>query len=229
VSQSGPLDRSWERWLKGSDTYLRITFDPVTASEDHSVMFITPTHPLARQAARAFDSSTALSCSVSVKSAAVAPGRHPFAIYRWRVMGLVESFTFQPICESEEHAEALLQLLEGAVACQDPMMMTADEEACLEERHYRLWLRSRAEHVESAVRSAEMRLASLTVSHSARVALLEEQRDQISDAGIRRMKEGQIGAANRDYERRKSELERVAGAAEIVSEVAVLGVLHVNR
>ncbi len=229
VSQSGTVDRSWERWLKGSDPYLRITFDPATADEDRSTMFVTPTHPLARQAAKSLSPSGTLSCSVSTKSSSVAPGRYPFAIYRWRILGATESFAFQPVCESEEHAQALLALLEGAIGTQDASPITAAEEEHLETIHYRAWISRRSEHIESETCSAEARLASLKASHHARVALVEEQRDQATDARIRRMKEGQIEAAHRDFERRRSELERVAGQAEIVAEAAVLGVLHVEN
>ena len=229
VSQFGAVDRSWERWLKGSDPYLRVTFDPATADEDRSATFVTPTHPLARQAAKSLDPSATLSCSVSAKSSTVAPGRYPFAIYRWKILGVTESFAFQPVCEGEEHAKALLGLLEDAVATQDTSAMTAAEAERLEAIHYRVWMSSRGEHIESVTRSAEVRLASLKASHQARVALLEEQRDQATDARIRRMKEGQLEAANRDYERRRSDLERVAGQAEIVAEAAVLGVLYVEN
>jgi ATP-dependent helicase HepA len=229
VSQFGAVDRSWERWLKGSDSYLRVTFDPATADEDRSATFVTPTHPLARQAARSLDPSATLSCSMLAKSSTVAPGRYPFAIYRWKVLGVTESFAFQPVCESEEHAKALLGLLEGAIATQDTPAIAAAEEERLEAIHYRVWMSSRGEHIESVTRSAEVRLASLKASHGARVALLEEQRDQATDARIRRMKEGQLEAANRDYERRRSELDRVAGQAEIVAEAAVLGVLYVDN
>ena len=229
VSQLGAVDRSWERWLKGSDPYLRITFDPATADEDRSATFVTPTHPLARQAAKSLDPSATLSCSVLAKSSTVATGRYPFAIYRWKILGVTESFAFQPVCESEEHAKALLGLLEGAFAAQDASAIAAAEEERLEAIHYRVWMSSRGEHIESVTRSAEVRLASLKASHQARVALLEEQRDQATDARIRRMKEGQLEAANRDYERRRSELERVAGQAEIVAEAAVLGVLYVEN
>ena len=229
VSQFGAVDRSWERWLKGSDPYLRITFDPATADEDRSATFVTPTHPLARQAAKSLDPSATLSCSVLAKSSTVAPGRYPFAIYRWKILGVTESFAFQPVCESEEHAKALLGLLEDSIAAQDTSAITAAEEERLEAIHYRVWMSSRGEHIESVTRSAEVRLASLKASHEARVALLEEQRDQATDARIRRMKEGQLEAANRDYERRRSELERVAGQAEIVAEAAVLGVLMVEK
>lgn len=136
VSQFGAVDRSWERWLKGSDPYLRVTFEPATADEDRSATFVTPTHPLARQAAKSLDPSATLSCSVSAKSSTVAPGRYPFAIYRWKILGVTESFAFQPVCESEEHAKALLGLLEDAVATQDTSAMTAAEEERLEAIHY---------------------------------------------------------------------------------------------
>jgi uncharacterized protein YlxW (UPF0749 family) len=87
----------------------------------------------------------------------------------------------------------------------------------------------RAEHIESVIQSAEIRMASLNSSHQARVAQLEDQRDQATDARIIRMKEGQLEAANRDFERRSSDLNRVAGQAEIVAEAAVLGVLIVEN
>jgi hypothetical protein len=229
ISQRSAVDLSWERWLKGSDPYLRVTFDPATADEDRSTTFVTPTHPLARQAAKSLDSSATLSCSVSATSSTVTPGRYPFAIYRWKILGVKESFAFQPVCESEEHSRAILELLENAVTAEDATPMSAAEEDRLEAIHYRIWMSSRSEHIETVTRSAEIRLTSLKSSHQARVALLEEQCDQATDARIRRMKLGQIEAANRDFERRRSELEVVAGQAEIVAEVVVHGVLVVER
>jgi ATP-dependent helicase HepA len=228
VSQFGAADRSWERWLKGSDPYLRLTFDPMAAEGDWSATFVTPTHPLARQAARSLDPSATLSCSISAKSSTVAPGRYPFAIYRWKFLGVTESFAFQPICESEEHAKALLTLLEDATATEAISALTVAEEERLESVHYRVWLCARGEHIETVSQSAELRLASLRASHQARIALLEEQRNQATDVRLRRMKEGQFEAANRDYERRRSELERVAGQADIVADAAVLGILCVG-
>ncbi len=228
VSQAGALDRSWERWLKGNDPNLRVTFDPATADEDRSVTFLTPTHPLARQAAKSLAPSVTLSCSVLAKSSDITPGRYPFAIYRWKILGVTESFAFQPVCEREELAKLLLELLEGAATTKDASMIVDAEEDRLEAMHYRLWMSSRCEHIESVTRSAEVRLASLQASHDARLALLEEQRDQASDTRIRRMKEGQIDAANRDYERRRSDLQRVAAQAEIVTEPAVIGVIYIK-
>jgi hypothetical protein len=191
-------------------------------------MFVTPTHPLARQAAKKSEPLATLACAVSAKSTIVASGRYPFAIYRWKVMGVRESFAFQPVCESEEHSKALLELLEGATAARSAAAITVAEEEQLEAMHYRVWVSRRGEHIESVTQSVEIKMASLNASHQARLAMLEDQRDQATDARIRRMKEGQLEAANRDFERRSSELNQVVGRAEIVAEAAVLGVLIVE-
>lgn len=226
--QSASVDREWERWLKGSDPNLRVTFDPATADEDRSLTFITPTHPLARQAAKSLEPSATLSCQLKVKSSAVGEGRYPFAIYRWKILGVTDSFVFQPVCESEDLAVALLELIENAVAIADASTIGVAEEERLEAIHYRIWAGGRSEHIESVTRSSAIRLASLNASHGARISLLEEQRDQATDARIRRMKEGQIDAADRDYQRRRMELEGVVGRADIVAEAVVLGVLYIE-
>lgn len=228
VSQLGVLDRTWERWLKGNDPYLRLTFDSAAADEDRSSTFITPTHPLVRQAAKIYEPSSTLACAVLAKSSNVATGRYPFAIYRWKVMGITESFTFQPVCESEEISKVLLELLESAITAKDATTISVAEEERLEAFHYREWMSQRGELIESVTQSAEVRMKSLKASHQARVNLLEEQLDQASDARIRRMKEGQLEAANRDFGRRLEELSKVASHAEIVTETAVLGVLYVE-
>ena len=144
-------------------------------------------------------------------------------------MGVTESLVFQPVCDSGDHAKALLELLENSTATQDTIAMTAIEEERLEAIHYQTWISCRADHIESVTQSGKVRKASLKASHQARVALLEEQIVQATDARIRRMKESQLEAANRDFERRSQELERVSGQAEIVAEVAVVGVLVVEN
>ena len=228
ISQIGATDRSWERWLKGSDSNLRMTFDSIVADEDRSITFITPTHPLARQAARALEPTSKLTCALSTKSTRIKTGRYPFAIYRWRVMGVTESFVFQPICEIEDNSKFILELLENSITDLKATPLTLDEENFLENLHYKVWLSQRSTHIESVTQSAEIRVISLRSSHSARIALLEEQRNNATDARIRRMKEGQIDSADRDYERRIKELESVSNKAEIVAEAVIYGVISVD-
>lgn len=224
----GTVSQAWEHWLKGSDPYLTITFDPSSADERRDVVFITPTHPLARQAAQAIEPSVPLICDMSIESNNVPPGRYPYAIYRWRKLGLKEDFTFQPICVQPEIALHMLHLLESAHYRVSTSPITMEEERDLEKVHYHLWSNARAEHIEEIADVARSRMTSLATSHTARLALLEEQRDAATDARIRRMRESQIETAKRDFEWRADTLKKSAEQCDIIAEAVAFGVLVVE-
>ena len=228
LNLTGATAQTWQRWLKGNDPYLTLTFDAATAADRRDIVFITPAHPLARQAAQATEPATPLIGNLMVTENNLPPGRHPYAIYRWRKLGLKEDFTFQPVCADATIAGHMLELLESAREGEIGQPITSDEEHTLEQSHYRLWSNARAEHIEQVGDVAQSRLASLDTTHAARVALLEEQRDTATDARIRRMRESQIEAANRDYERRAAELKQAAEQVDIIAEAVAFGTLTVK-
>lgn len=228
IDQGGATARAWERWLKSSDPYFTITFDPGTADERRDIAFMTPTHPLVRQAAKRLGPTGTLGAVVTVKANDVPQGRHPFAIYRWRKLGLKEDFAFQPVCEDPQLAAWLLDLFESATPAggEGP---TRDEQKRLETVHYAAWSDARANHIEQVSQSVGARLASLRVTHEARVALLEEQRDQANEDRIRRMRESQIDTARLDFERRSAELVEAPSRADVVAEPIAFGVLVIEK
>lgn len=228
IDVGGATARAWERWLKSSDPYFTITFDPATADERRDVAFITPTHPLVRQAAKKLSPTGTIGTVVKVKADDVSPGRYPYAIYRWRKLGLREDFAFQPVCEDLQVAARLLDLLEIATraAGDGP---TQNEQRRLETFHYAAWIDARANHIEQVSQAAGARLASLRITHEARVALLEEQRDQANEDRIRRMRESQIDTARLDFERRSANLVEAPSRADVVAEPIAFGVLVVNK
>jgi ATP-dependent helicase HepA len=99
---TGTRAQIWTRWLKGNDPYLALTFDPATAGERRDLEFITPTHPLARQAAQAMEPAAPLICNLTAPADGLPPGRRPYAVYRWRKTGLREDFAFQPVCAHQK-------------------------------------------------------------------------------------------------------------------------------
>lgn len=222
---TGATARNWERWLKGNDAYLTLTFDTATAADRRDIAFINPTHPLARQAAHAVAPEAPPVCILRAVTNMVAPGRYPYAIYRWQKLGLKEDFTFKPVCSNSALADHLLALLASAEVGETDSPLTIDEESALELVHYRLWSDARAEHVEQVEQHARTRQASLDTTHAARLTVLEEQRDANADSRIRRMRESQIEAARRDYERRAEELKMAPGQADVIAEAVAFGVL----
>ena len=144
LGASGPAVQHWERWLKGNDPYLTLTFDPKAAEERRDVAFITPVHPLARQAAVDLEPAAPLTCSMTTVSNSVPSGRYPFAIYRWRKLGMKEDFTFQSVCTDSNLASHILGLLETAEQANTTQPVTVEEERELEHAHYGLWTKTRA-------------------------------------------------------------------------------------
>lgn len=229
LNLTGTVAQGWERWLKGSDPNLTLTFDPATASERRDIVFITPIHPLARQAAQAIEPTGPLVCNMSVVTTEVPPGRYPYAIYRWRKLGLKEDFEFQTVWAVPGLSSRMLHLLESAEPDVTASSITVDEEKELEHVQYQLWNSARATHIEEVQEVARSRIASLKASHLARLGLLEEQRDAATDSRIRRMRESQIETANRDYERRNVELGRAAQRGDIIAEAVAFGVMIVEK
>lgn len=228
LNLTGTAAQTWTRWLKGNDPYLALTFDPSTADERRDLTFITPTHPLARQAAHAMEPAAPLVCNLTTQAEDLPKGRYPYAIYRWRKIGLREDFTFQPVCTHPELAGRMLELLETAQPVESADI-TLEEEQSLEQNHYHHWLDARAAHIEQVIQTSHSRLASLNTSHAARIALLEEQRDVATDIRIRRMREAQIETAQLDYERRADELRKGPDQADLIAEGVVFGVLVVEK
>jgi SNF2 family DNA or RNA helicase len=225
---TGTVAKAWERWLKGSDPYLTLTFDPAAADERRDVTFITPTHPLVKQAASAIEPMGTLVCNLSVTANELDPGRYPYAIYRWCRRGLKEDFAFKPIGINPQVTACLLPLFERAQHCRHATPITVDEERTIEDTHYHLWERARAEHIENIAEIVGSRISSLETTHAARIALLKEQRDNASDKRIHRMRDSQLETAKRDYARRLRELTTAAQQGDLIAEAVVVGVLIIE-
>ncbi|WP_198328182.1 SNF2-related protein [Methylovulum psychrotolerans] len=227
---SGETAQSWTRWLKGNNPYLEITFNQAAAAEQRELLFVTPNHPLAQQAARSIEPVTPLMCNLKASSNTLPQGQHPYAIYRWQKRGLKEDFTFQPIAATPELTAEMLALLESAQALEDDVpTITSEQEQELEKSHYQLWQDARAEHIEQVKQHARARLDSLTTTHKARIALLQEQRDANPSDKIQRMKNAQIDAAERDYRQHAGQLEEAAQQADILAEAVAVGVLIIEE
>lgn len=220
---------TWERWLKGSNPHLSLTFDQATAAEQPDLVFITPVHPLSKQAAQKTQPDAPLVSDLLVKTNRIASGRYTFSIYKWRKFGLKEDFVFQPVCNDAEVLSDLLVLLEKAVSCTATIPISEAEEAELEKVHYQAWSTARTQHTDEVVNLVKSRVGSLKTSHYARLALLQGQRDEATDSRIRRMRDSQIESANRDFENRISELEKAQEKGDILAEAVAFGVLVVEK
>ena len=99
----------------------------------------------------------------------------------------------------------------------------------LETLHQQLWTEARENHRQRTRELAAYRRESLSTSHNARIALLQEQRIQSNSENIQRMRQHQITNAEADYERRIQELKAAMVKADITAEPVAYGILEVER
>ena len=226
---SNPVSRRWEKWLRGADPLLAVTFDQETAAVDPNAVHLDILHPLVRQAAQHLQRSAAVQTYLAVSSKSVPPGAYAFALYQWRKVGVRAEDTLVAITENPKLDDAVLSMLEVAVDVHNGTPSDTGATVRLDERHHGLWRAARANHMAENRDLVQHREQSLTVSHKARRKLLEDQIDSATNEKIRRMKEGELARANRDYRRRIEELQRLADSADIHTSMVVEGMLEVTR
>ena len=225
--QSTTFHRQWETWLRGADQRLPITFDPSCAARHPGVTFVMPLHPLVKQAAAALDIRQPIMTALQARSESVPAGRYGFGIYQWQFRGIREDLVFMPIAQPEAVAQQIGRLLENAVDADVPAHIDAGERDALDAEHYRRWSDARSDHRRRTTELGRFRRESLSTSHRARMALLNEQLGQTDDTKIRRMRESQIATAEADYARRTEDLDAALDTADIVWAPVAYGTLTI--
>jgi len=229
-NKTSPVARDWERWLKGNDPNLAVTFDSDYAVADRTICLITPIHPLAVQAARAIGGASdgAPVVGIRVRTNSAAPGEYPFAIYQWQYHGIRKDVEFRPVTTEPALTGAFLRLMADAEEFEiTSSVITEEARKALENRHYEAWSDARAENIENTKRVAEFRRSSLETSHRARMALLDTQLAEARNDKIRTMRTAQRKNAEADYNRRVCEIEEASAKVDITTAIVGWGILQV--
>jgi SNF2 family DNA or RNA helicase len=228
--QSTSVYREWEIWLKGSSQHLPITFESDCAKQNPEAAFIMPLHPLVKQAAMSFDTRKRVITNLTVTSNEISTGRYEFAIYQWRFHGIKEDLVLKPIASNTLVTEHLGQLLEKAVDSSESLPEGLDTSIwdALDTQHYALWNEAKIAYRQKTREIAEYRRESLSTSHQARIALLQEQLSQATNEKIQKMRRSQIAAAEADYARRIQDLDIAVERADIVASPVAYGVMLVE-
>lgn len=220
--------RYWERWLKGSDPHLSITFEADCATQHPEAVFIMPTHLLVKQAANALNAEQEAVTVLKVRTNKVPLGRYEFAIYQWRFLGIREHLVLKPIALSEALTPHLNDLLERAEDGDTQENQAPIQKDALEKMHQHLWAEARDKHRGHTRALANHRRESLSTSHEKRVTLLEERITQANDPRIQLMRQSELDNANTDYRRRIQEFDEAMAKADVTAEPVAYGILEVE-
>ncbi len=222
-------DRQWERWLKGGSQHLSVTFDASCASENPHAIFLTPVHPLVKQAAQSMQTKEPVMTILETTDTTLHKGRYLFVFYRWLYRGIKEELKLRLICEDITMAPQLEELVKKAQNrhIDDKKKLPFDEWEALDKIHYQTWNEERKQHRLKVQELVSYRKESLTYSHQARVALLEEHLEKANDEKIRRMRQAQLDSAIADYERHMAELDKAEQQNDIQTQTVAYGMLYV--
>ena len=226
--ERSPLYREWEDWLKSAIPHLSITFDSECKRQHPEATFIVPTHPLVKQAAARLKIEPNVFAQLKVRTRHVPAGRYDFAIYQWQFHGIKGNLVLKPVSSSAALTPHLNKLLEKATDTRIRESDSPPEREALETAHQQLWAEAREEHQRRTRELANHRKKNLSTSHQKRIALLENQRDRVNDANIRRMRQSEIANAEADYNRRIQELDDAMTTADITAEAVAYGILEVE-
>lgn len=226
---SDPMHREWERWLKGNQPTLSVTFDQEVAAAEQKTIHLSIFHPLVRQAALFFDREAPQYCAIELSSHDLPVGKSPFAIYKWSKHGVRQDEQLVAVANHSGIEAAVLGAL--TTACDDPTRELPDQSVfdALEERHYVKWVEAQANHIETNRQLVQHRVQSLTASHKARIRVIEDQISATANDKIRLMRQGELARANADFERRKIDLERAAEGGDIRATPIVFGSLTITK
>jgi len=223
------IAREWEKWLKGAQPLLSVTFEQETAAENPKAVHLTVVHPLVRQSAGLLDLSQAKYCALAAQSEEVPLGAYHFALYRWTKYGIKPDDSLVAVANSPQAEEALLDLLQSAGDA--GVAELPDAAACdgLDVRHHAKWSEAQANHTAHNRELAEHRVQSLTASHRARCKVIEDQVARATNEKIRLMKESELARANADFNRRIEEFNLSAASGDIRATPVVFGTITVTK
>lgn len=222
-----PIWREWEKWLKGAQPTLPVTFDQEAAADNPKIVPLTVLHPLVRQAAHFLDIIEPKYFSFTARCTEVASGTYHFALYRWVKQGVKPDETLVAIAEEPHLDSILLELLRNAT--EPGIAPIPDVAACdaLDTGHHTKWAQAQANHIAENRELVEHRIQSLTVSHRARCNVLKDQVQRTTNEKIRLMKESELTRATADFDRRMNDLQQAANTGDIRATAIVFGTISI--
>lgn len=221
--------RKWENYLKGAEPLHKITFVSEAASKDHKAFFITPMHPLVKQAAKFFATTSVSHIHLEYYSSDLPEGTYPFAIYAWNYVGLHPMFKVVPVCENALVSAELTEILQEAETATTAVQVPTNTWEGLEGKHIALWQDEKQKYITEVQGTANFKLESITSNFRNRKRTLEQKiRDSFEDK-ITRMYQSELTTATENYQNKIAEINERTDRADIHTALVAHGIIEIKR
>lgn len=219
----------WESFLKGVEYMHPLTFASETASKERKAFFITPMHPLVKQAARYYAANEVSYIHLDYCSDDFPEGAYPFAIYGWSYVGLNPMFRVVPVCKNELIEKELTDILQEAETSPTHGQVDKSMWADLEGKHIELWRRERETYIAGIQSTANYKLESISSNYRNQRRTLEQMIGDSTKDASRRMNQGKLDSATERYQAKVSEINERASRADIHTALIVNGIIEIKR
>lgn len=221
--------RKWELYLKGSEPIHKITFVSEIASKERKAFFITPMHPLVKQAAKFFSQDKPRYLHLELFTADYPEGKYPFSIFAWSYMGIQPMFRVVPICSNLSVEADLVEILQTSTTTTKPINVEKTIWDSLEGRHIALWQKEKTKHIEAVQAIADFRIESISSNFRSRKRSLEQKIMDAFDEKIIRMHQSELQTATDNYETKLKEISNRVSRADIHTTLVANGIIEIKK
>jgi len=220
----------WEKYLKGTVPTNPITFDSDFAKENSDnakLIFITPVHPLIKQAAAHFSIATPTNISIIYNSETIEKGTYAFSIYAWNYVGVKPHFQLIVVCENDDVTKEFIDIIQGGIIGKESTAFESRWNA-LEEKHIQMWTAERNANIEEVKLSMTYKKESLKNNFFLRKNALEQSISETYDENIRRMKRSELENATERFKEKIAGIEEQIKQADIHTTLIANGIINIR-
>jgi len=223
------LKRKWENYLKGTEPLHKITFVSETASKERKAFFITPMHPLVKQAAKYFATNVVSHIHLQCYSDELPEGTFPFSIYAWSYVGLHPMFKVVSVCSNDTVAGELTEILQEADDVSSNVSVDANTWQGLEGKHISLWQTEKERYMVNVRNTANFKLESISSNYRNRKRTLEQKIRDSYEEKIIRMYQSELNTATENYQSKVTEINERTERADIHTALVANGIIEIKR
>ena len=221
------VQRKWEAYLNGKIPTHAITFDSEAASKDRDSFFITPMHPLAKQAAKYFSTNDTGYLRLEYYSSSIPEGSYLFSVYAWEYTGNRTFTKLVTVCENGVIESNFVDILESS--CNSTISPERGYDwSALENKQVKLWTNARLLHRQDTSVISKYKIESISSNMRNKIRSLEQQINDTSDDSLSRMKTSELETARETFQKKLSEINTASERADIFSTLLANGIIIVK-
>ncbi len=221
--------RRWELYLKGSEPLHKITFVSEVASKERKAFFITPMHPLVKQAAKFFATNNTSYIHIEYYSDELPAGTYPFSVYAWNYVGMNPAFRVVPVCANAVVSPEIINILQEADTCQAQVSVAKGAWDSLEPIHIALWQAEKENYIANVQSTANFKLESISSNYRNRKRNLEQKIRDAFEERILRMYQSELQTATDNYNAKVAEINDRTSRADIHTTLVAHGIVEIKR